>query len=73
MANDNELIARIEALEVTQSYQEDTIESLEKTVANQHQDIQLLQTQIRLLSDYIKTMRQDGIRKPEEETPPPHY
>lgn len=67
------LTNRLHNLEINQTFHEDSIEALEKTVAQQHQEIQHLQNQIRLLSDYLKTMRQDAIRHPSDETPPPHY
>ena len=67
------LSEKLNHLEMTQAYQEDSIESLEKTVGLQHQEIQSLKQQLRLLSDFLKTMRQDSIKSPEDEAPPPHY
>ncbi|MBN2865573.1 MAG: SlyX family protein [Thiotrichales bacterium] len=70
----NELKEQMSNIEITQAFQDDTIESLQKTVAIQHQEIQMLQKQMTLLSDYIKNMKEGGnIRLPSEEVPPPHY
>jgi len=70
-----ELTEQLQQLQMTQAFQEDTIESLEKNVVNQQQDIQMLKNQLRILSDFLKNMRQDGdgIKRPEDEAPPPHY
>ena len=73
-SNLNELKIQMENIETTQAFQDDTIESLQKTVAVQHQEIQMLQTQLTLLSEYIKNMKEGGgIKLSSEETPPPHY
>jgi len=69
-----QIIEQLQHLQMTQAYQEDTIESLEKTIALQHQDIQQLKQQLKLLSEFLKNMKQqEGIQRPEEEMPPPHY
>lgn len=67
------LIQKLHHLEMIQAYQEDTIESLEKTAGQQHQDIQLLKDQVRLLSELLKNIKQDAIKSPQDEAPPPHY
>ena len=68
---------RIQTLEMNQAFQEDSIEAMEKTIVKQHLEIQNLQNQMALLSDYLKALRQDvghgGIKRPEDEVPPPHY
>jgi SlyX protein len=69
-----QMIEQLQQLQMTQAYQEDTIENLEKTIALQHQDIQQLKQQLTLLSEFLKNMKQqDGIKPPHEEMPPPHY
>jgi len=69
-----QIIEQLQQLQMNQAYQEDTIESLEKTIAQQHQDIQQLKHQLKLLSEFLKNMKQqDGIKAPHEEMPPPHY
>lgn len=64
---------KIQELEMSQAYHDDSIAELEKTVAAQHQEIQLLKKQLQLLSEYIKTMRQDAVKDIRDEAPPPHY
>lgn len=72
-ANLEQLKAQMADIEITLSFQDDTIEAMQKTVAVQHQEIQALQKQLRLLSEYIKSLREEGIRDPSQEVPPPHY
>lgn len=65
---------QVSNIEIAQAFQDDTIDSLQRTVAIQHQEIQMLQEQMSLLSDYLKNMKQGSdIRLPSEEVPPPHY
>lgn len=68
---------QVQTLEMNQAFQEDNMEAMEKTIVQQHLEIQTLQNQMRLLSDYLKALRQDvgqgGIKSPEDEVPPPHY
>lgn len=68
---------QIQTLEMNQAFQEDSMEAMEKTIVEQHLEIQNLKNQMTLLSDYLKALRQDmgqgGIKNPEDEVPPPHY
>ncbi len=68
-----EIKEQMAAIEITQAFQDDAIDALQTTVAQQHQEIQTLQQQLRLLSEYIKSLREEGIRDPSQEVPPPHY
>lgn len=71
-----ELTEKIHRLETHAAYQEDVIDALNQNLNKQHQDVQHLQTQIKLLSDFIKTMKSEmdsGIKLPADELPPPHY
>lgn len=71
-----DLTHKINELESISAFQESSIESLTDTVVKQHQDIQHLQTQLRLLSEFIKNVKSDmdsGIKHSSEETRPPHY
>ncbi|MDG6772940.1 SlyX family protein [Thiomicrorhabdus sp. ZW0627] len=68
-----ELQDKLHSIEMTQAFQDDVIEALQNTVAKQHQEIQTLQTQLRLLSEYLKTLREETIKDPNQEVPPPHY
>ncbi len=70
------LIERINQLEIQSSYQENTIQTLNETIGQQHLDIQALQNQLSVLSEYLKGLKHQfdsGIKMPNEETPPPHY
>lgn len=69
----SQILERLTELEMNQAFHDDSIEALESTIASQHQDIQLLEKKIALLSDYIKSLKQDGIKDPQDEIPPPHY
>ncbi|MCF6253984.1 MAG: SlyX family protein [Thiomicrorhabdus sp.] len=70
----NLITERLAQLETNQAFQEESIESLEKTVAQQYQTIQQLEHKLKLLSEYLKNMKQQGgIKHIHEETPPPHY
>ena len=69
----NQILERLTQVEMNQAFHDDSIEALERTIASQHQDIQLLEKKIALLSDYIKSLKQDGIKDPQDEVPPPHY
>ena len=68
-----DLKQKLDDLEVGHAYHDDSIHELEKTVATQHQEIQLLRKQIAILSEHIKTMREAAIKDPQDEVPPPHY
>ncbi|MBD3754554.1 MAG: SlyX family protein [Gammaproteobacteria bacterium] len=68
-----EIQERLQHIEITQAFQDDTLEALQKTVAQQHQEIQTLQRQLKLLSEYLKTLREEAVRDPGQEVPPPHY
>jgi len=68
-----ELLSRLDALEMNQSFHDENIQALEKTIAIQHQEIQLLEKKLSLLSDYLKSLKQDMIKDPKDEVPPPHY
>lgn len=64
---------RLAELEMTLTFQDDTISELEKTVAYQQQAIQGLERKLSLLGEYLKSLREDPIKPLNEETPPPHY
>ncbi|WEJ63747.1 SlyX family protein [Thiomicrorhabdus lithotrophica] len=69
----NQVLERLTRVEMNQAFHDESIEALERTIASQHQDIQLLEKKIALLSDYIKSLKQDSIKDPKDEVPPPHY
>ena len=67
------ITSKVENLEVTHAYHDDSIHELEKTVAAQHQEIQHLKKQLSLLSEYLKTLKDEAVKDIKDETPPPHY
>lgn len=64
---------RLTNLEVKIAFQDDLLESLNRIVASQQQQIDLLQQEMRLLYEQIKSLSPSNIAEPVEETPPPHY
>jgi len=76
--SDSDWQQRLDQLEMTCAYQQDTIETLNRTVGQQHQQLQLLQKQINILSDAFKSIKEQqtgltGLKNPKDEAPPPHY
>ena len=71
------LSIQVQNLEINQAFQEDHIEAMEKTIVQQQKDIQKLHNQMTLLSEYLKTLKQESgqgsIKSPHDELPPPHY
>ena len=67
------IMQRIDHLEMNQTFHDESIEALEKNIVTQHQEIQLLEKKLVLLTDYLKTLRQDILKDPKDEIPPPHY
>ena len=69
--NTETLEQRITELETRLSYQDHTIEQLNEVVTAQQRQIDRLETGLRGLH----AQQADGpqIRRPDEETPPPHY
>jgi SlyX protein len=65
--------SRVTELEVKLAYAEDMIDSLNKTVFRQQEQIELLQAQLSLLHRQLQESVDDGRpREPREEIPP-HY
>lgn len=70
------MLEKLQDIESTLAFQEEEIVALNKTIGRQHQDIQMLNNKLNLLSDYIKTLKVNadlGIKTSDEEMPPPHY
>jgi SlyX protein len=66
-----ELKDRIDALEARLTYQDDTIETLNRTVTKQWQAIDALTREISRLSERVKEAEAGALRPSNE--PPPHY
>ncbi|WP_111978019.1 SlyX family protein [Algibacillus agarilyticus] len=64
---------RIEELEMRLSFQEDTIEVLNKALSDQQEQLLLLDRQLHLVGQKMKSMQPDAVAPMSQETPPPHY
>ena len=65
--------SRLTDLETRAAFQDDLLESLNRIVAEQQQQIDMLQQQVRLLYDQLRSMAPSNIATDAEETRPPHY
>ncbi len=63
---------RVIELEIKAAYQEELMESLNKTVAMQQLQIKKLEETCKLLHEKIETVRENGEFKEQNEQPP-HY
>lgn len=71
-----ELEEKIHQLEIHQAYQDENYDQLSQLVSKQQQDISSLNHQLKVLSEFLKSMKADmssQIKLPREEVPPPHY
>ena len=66
---------RIDNLEILSMEQESTIETLNREVHLQQQQIQALEIQIRYLKEKIDSISKEELLAPqiEDDAPPPHY
>ena len=67
--------SRIENLEILSMEQENTIETLNREVHRQQQQIQTLEIQLKYLKEKIDSVSKEELLLPDviEEAPPPHY
>lgn len=65
--------SRLTNLEVKIAFQDDLLESLNRIVAAQQQQIDLLQEEMRILYEQIKSLSPSQVATSAEEAPPPHY
>jgi SlyX protein len=72
--SEKELQLHIVELESKLAFQEDTVHSLSNELLDHQKKIERLQQQVMLLAQKLHNMPDDqGILRPEEEPPPPHY
>lgn len=64
--------SRLTELEIRQALQDDLLDELNRTVANQQKQIAALQQELRVLCQYIQTMEPASRGTPAQEIPP-HY
>jgi SlyX protein len=64
---------RLIDLEIKLAFQEDLLDSLNQVVTEQQKMLDLLQGQVRLLYQQLKSLQPSDIESASEEVPPPHY
>ena len=65
--------SRLTDVEVKLAFQDDLLEALNQTVADQQRRIDLLQDEIRILYQQLKSLQPSMLAEVAEEPPPPHY
>ncbi len=65
--------SRLTNLETKVAFQDDLVDSLNRIVASQQQQLDLLQQQIQMLYDQLRSLAPAGIASESEEARPPHY
>lgn len=71
---EQELQLHIVDLESKLAFQEDTVNSLSNELLEHQRRIDRLQQQVMLLAEKLRNLPDDqGILRPDEEPPPPHY
>jgi SlyX protein len=69
----NTVQADIEQLQMKLAFQEDTIESLNQALIEQHKQMDDLQFQLKQLVSKISAIEPSNMASEKEEMPPPHY
>lgn len=64
---------RLTELEVKVAFQDDLLETLNRTVAEQQREISLMQQEIQVLYQQVKAIQPSLVVSLSEEVPPPHY
>ena len=72
MAADHDMESRITELEVKLSYADDLLETLNRTVYCQQQEIEQLRQELRVLRQQIQASIPAELRDPQDDIPP-HY
>lgn len=65
--------SRLADLETKVAFQDDLVESLNRIVAAQQQQIDLLQQQVQLLYDQLRSLSPSNVAGNAEDERPPHY
>ena len=65
--------SRLTDVEVKLAFQDDLLEALNQTVADQQRRIDLLQDEIRILYQQLKSLQPSMLAEVTDEPPPPHY
>lgn len=73
MSDTDALAARIDALEIRTAYQDETIETLNRTVTDQWRQIDALRREVATLRDRLHDAEMKAGASAAPEPPPPHY
>ncbi|PRD37473.1 UNVERIFIED_CONTAM: slyX [Trichonephila clavipes] len=65
--------SRLTDLEIKVAFQDDLLEALNQVVAAQQRQLDLLQGELRILYDQVKSLQPSMLAEVAEEAPPPHY
>jgi len=68
-----ELVARIEKLETTVAFQDQTIEDLNTALAEHYRQIELLKRDLHMFGAALRDIEAHPALTPSQEPPPPHY
>jgi len=64
---------RITELETRVAFQEETLDKLNEVVGRQELEIERLTRMVKLINGQLKQFDNGYFKRPEDETPPPHY
>lgn len=64
---------QVSNLEIKLAFQDDLLETLNQIVIGQQKQLGLLQQQVQLLYQQVKSLQPSNIADLAEEAPPPHY
>jgi len=73
MSEPQSLAARIDAMEIRIAYQDETIETLNKTITEQWRQIDALTREVANLRDRLHDAEMKSVAGGPPEPPPPHY
>jgi SlyX protein len=65
--------ARLDALEIRLTHQDEVIEDLNRTVIAQWKEIDRLTRQVAMLTEHVANAAPPGGHDPGDEPPPPHW
>lgn len=65
--------SRLTNLETKVAFQDDLLESLNRIIAAQQQQLDQLQQQVQMLYDQLRSLSPSDLAVPAEEERPPHY
>jgi len=68
-----DLNERMIELETKSSYQEHLIQELNEVIISQQKQLDILESSIQRVSNYLKNNQDSQLARPDEEVPPPHY